>query len=145
MQGASARYRWGVPSLHALFVLAWALLRTLLSRMLGGVSGLAQFHANYDADRLPAASESDRRELPSMSGCIACGVCDWGAPPNEGAGPMDLALASSRSSVDADAAARSLESLDDELLAAREKICPTRVPLVAIARLTRGRSGTAPA
>ena len=52
---------------------------------------------------------------------------------------MDLALASARSSVDADAATQGLAALPDHMLAAREKVCPTRVPLVAIARLTRAR------
>ncbi|GAC1363321.1 MAG: hypothetical protein NVSMB47_15120 [Polyangiales bacterium] len=129
-----------MPSLHALVVLAWALIRTLLARLVGGESGLLRFHRNYDADRLPAVTSAERAAMPSMQGCIACGLCDLDGATVRGAGPMDLALASARTTVDADAASLGLAALSDEVLAAREKICPTRVPLVAIGRLTRARA-----
>lgn len=130
--------------LHALFVLAWALVRTLLARMLGAEAGVSAFRANYDADRLPPATVEERALLSSMTGCIACGLCDvsspLGAPSSHGAGPMDLALASSRMASDADAAVLGLVRLSDEVLSERERICPGHVPLVAIARLTRARA-----
>ena len=126
--------------LHALWVLAWALIRTLFGRLFGGTGGLSLFRENYDDDRLPPATLEERALLPAMSRCIACGLCDVGGPTPGGAGPMDLALASSRQTPDADAAVVGLARLSDEVLAERERICPTRVPLVAIARLTRARA-----
>ncbi|NOU26746.1 MAG: hypothetical protein HOO96_02475 [Polyangiaceae bacterium] len=42
---------------------------------------------------------------------------------------MDLALASSRSMPDYDAAARSFAGASDAVLAEAEALCPTRVPL----------------
>jgi hypothetical protein len=129
-----------VSRLHALWVLAWALIRTLFGRLFGGTGGLALFRANYDDDGLPPFTTEERAVLPQMSRCIACGLCDVGGPTPRGAGPMDLALASSRQTPDADAAAISIARIDDALLAERERICPTRVPLVAIARLTRARA-----
>ena len=129
-----------MPSLHALFVLAWALIRTLFARAIGAPTGLRLFRENYDDDRLPPVTAGERAALPSMSGCIACGLCDLGGASVRGAGPMDLALASSRTSVDADAAAVSIATLSDELLSARERICPTRVPLLSIARMVRARA-----
>ena len=129
-----------LPRLHALWVLAWALIRTIFGRVLGGPSGLALFRQNYDEDRLPPATPEERGLLPAMSRCIACGLCDIGGPTPAGAGPMDLALASSRQSPDADAAAIGLARIPDEVLAERERVCPTFVPLVAIARLTRARA-----
>ena len=126
--------------LYALVVLAWALVRALLARLTRRETGLRVFRANYAADRLPAATPEERDALMGMSGCIACGLCDLGAAHSSGAGPMDLALASSRSTPDADAAALSLARWPDELLAEKERICPTAVPLRAIAALTRARA-----
>ena len=124
-----------MPSLHALFVLAWALIRTLVARLFGQTRGLKEFHENYDADRLPSATKDERDDLPRMSGCIACGLCDLGAR-----GAMELALVGQRATTDADAAETSIARLDDDVLRAKEAICPTRVPLLAIARLVRARA-----
>jgi hypothetical protein len=130
-----------MPRPYALLVLAWALVRTLLGRLFGAPNGLRLFRANYDADRLPPFTKEEREELPTMSGCIACGLCDLeGATTARGDGGMALALAGSRSTPDADAAAHAIATLDDAVLAEREAVCPTRVPLVAVARLTRIRA-----
>jgi hypothetical protein len=124
-----------VPSLQALFVLAWALIRTLVARLFGRTRGLKEFRESYDADRLPSVTEDERATMPTMSGCIACGLCDLG-----GTGAMELALVGARATIDADAAKISLAKLSDETLRARESLCPTRVPLVSIARLVRERA-----
>jgi len=130
-----------VPRLHALFVLAWALIRTLLGRLFGGAGGIARFRENYRADRLPPFSVEERAELPTMTGCIACGLCDLGSPTGaRGVGAMELALVGARGTTEADAAERSIAGLSDDELRAREAICPTAVPLVAIARLVRRRA-----
>jgi len=134
-----------VPSLHALFVLAWALVRTLIARLFGASRGLRAFRESYDADRLPPVTREERDAMPTMSGCVACGLCDLSSASDEarsssGASAMELALVGGRSTTDADAAVRSLATLDDAVLRRRESICPTRVPLVAIARLVRDRA-----
>ncbi len=124
-----------VGRIHALLILAWALLRTLVAPIMGTRRGLAAFRASYAKDRLPAVGAAEREDLASLSGCIACGLCDDG----EGAriarsggaygGVMDLMLASSRSMPDYDAAARSFEAVGDDRLAELEARCPARVPM----------------
>src|SRR5450631_1756268 len=95
--------------LHALLLLAWALVRSLLTPVFGERRGLAAFRASYAADRLPPVSPAERRALPRLSGCIACGLCDVGeglrAAQSSGhyTGVMDRMVASSRSMPDYDA------------------------------------------
>lgn len=134
--------------LQALFLLAWALIVTLFRRAFGrGPRGLALFRANYDADRLPSVSEEERRELPSFSGCVACGRCNFGDGPkvasSEGAfpGTMALMLACSRSMPDYDAAVRAFAFVSDEELAEKEGRCPTGVPMRRIAGFVRRKAG----
>jgi len=129
--------------LHALFVLAWGLLRSLLAPLFGGRRGLADFQRSYAADRVPPLSASERRVLPQLGGCIACGLCDIGegaAMVRSGgryAGVMDLMLCSSRNMPDYDAAVRSFDAVGDERLAALEARCPARVPMRAVAAFVR--------
>jgi len=124
-----------VERLHALFILAWALLRSLFAPLFGARRGLAAFRASYAKDRLPAIHPDERRTLPTLSGCIACGVCDEGSAARvaqthgQFAGVMDLMLASSRSMPDYDAAAASFGAIDDDELAKLERRCPARVPM----------------
>jgi hypothetical protein len=131
---------------HALFILAWALIRSLLAPLFGGRRGLAAFKADYAADRLPALAADERRMLPTLSGCIACGLCDVGegvrAASSHGryAGTMDLVLASSRSMPDYDAALRSFAAVSDERLAELEARCPTRVPMRRLAAFVRTKA-----
>ena len=132
--------------LHALFVLAWGLLRSLLAPLFGGRRGLADFRRSYAADRLPPLSPGQRRLLPRLSGCIACGLCDVGegaAIARSGgryAGVMDLMLTSSRNMPDYDAAARSFEAVGDERLAELEGRCPARVPMRELAAFVRSKA-----
>jgi hypothetical protein len=53
---------------------------------------------------------------------------------------MAIVLASSRSMPDFDAAAIALDHVPDEVLAAKEEICPTGVPFVALARFVRAKA-----
>lgn len=125
--------------LHALVLLAWALVQSLLAPLFGTRRGLAEFRQSYAADRLPPLTPDERRVLPLLSGCIACGLCDVG----EGArmvrsggvyaGVMDLMLASSRNMPDFDAAARSFEAVGADRLGALEARCPVRVPMRKVA------------
>jgi hypothetical protein len=132
--------------LHALFVLAWGLLRSLLAPLFGARRGLADFRRSYAADRLPPLSPSERRLLPRLSGCIACGLCDVGEGAvmarsgGRYAGVMDLMLSSSRNMPDFDAAARSFEAVGDERLAELEGRCPARVPMRELAAFVRSKA-----
>lgn len=131
---------------HALFTLAWALLRSLFSRLFGGARGIAAFRRQYEADRLPPLAPDERRLLPTFGGCIACGLCEVGegvriaASYGAYAGPMDLVLASSRSMPDFDVGAVSFAALTDERLAELEARCPTRVPMRKIAAFVRAKA-----
>lgn len=132
--------------LHALFTLAWALVRSLVGALFGFRRGLPAFRASYAADRLVPLDAAERRQAQSFGACIACGLCDVG----EGAaiarsrgtyaGVMDLMLASSRNMPDFDAAARSFEAVGDERLAVLEARCPARVPMRQIASFVRTKA-----
>lgn len=125
--------------LHAFFILAWALVRSLLAPIVGARRGLADFRRSYAPDRLPPVTPEERRVLPLLGGCIACGLCDVGEGARIArsggvyAGVMDLMLASSRSMPDFDAAARSFAAIGDERLAELETRCPAHVPMRKVA------------
>jgi hypothetical protein len=128
-----------VERLHALVILAWAFLKTLVAPMFSERRGLRAFQESYaEKEKLLPVFEDERARLPTFSRCIACGRCDVGEAAriaaSKGAygGVMDLVLASSRSMPDFDAAARSFEAIDDARLAELEAICPTDVPMRAI-------------
>ena len=132
--------------LHALLVLAWGLLRSLVAPLIGTRRGLAEFRRSYAADRLPPLSPSERELVPRLSRCIACGLCDVGegaAMVRSGgryAGVMDLMLCSSRNMPDYDAAARSFEAVGDDRLAELEARCPARVPMRELAAFVRSKA-----
>jgi hypothetical protein len=130
--------------LHAILILAWALVRSLLAPLFGKRRGVREFLASYVAsDRLPPVTADERRVLPMLGGCIACGMCDVGegvrAAASRGAytGTMDLMLASSRSMPDFDAAMRSFAAVGDDRLAELEARCPARVPMRRVAAFVR--------
>jgi hypothetical protein len=133
--------------LHALLILAWALVRSLVAPFFGARRGLSDFRKSYAADRLPPFTSTERRELPLLTGCIACGLCDVG----EGArivrsngmyaGVMDLMLATSRNIPDFDAAERSFQAVGDDRLAELEPRCPARVPMRRLAAFVRTKTG----
>ena len=132
--------------LRAGLLLGWALVRTLLGNFFGRKRGLKDFEKSYAPDRLPPMSPAERKRLPMFSGCIACGLCDIGegsrraASGGAYAGVMDLILAASRSMPDFDASVHAFECVGDERLAELEKLCPTRVPMRAIAAFVRANA-----
>ena len=133
--------------LHALVILAWALVKTLIAPLFGTRRGLPEFEASYGGkEGLRAIDEDGRKKLPTFSRCIACGRCNVGeasrmvASKGIYAGVMDLVLASSRSMPDFDAAARSFAAVSDERLAELEAICPTEVPMRAIKAFVTSRN-----
>lgn len=139
-----------MPSrVRALLYLAWALVVTLARRLFTKrVDGLALFHENYDADRLPAVSPDERRELASFGGCIACGRCDLGdldaiaASGGAFPGTMRWVLAATRSMPDADAAALAVAAIPDATWAAKEALCPTSVPIGRLVAFVRAKSAS---
>jgi succinate dehydrogenase/fumarate reductase-like Fe-S protein len=130
----------------ALTVLAWSLVKMTVQRLFGEKTGLALFHENYDADRLPPVDADERAKLAGFSRCIACGLCDVGEAPRIAAskgsypGLMTIVLASSRSMPDFDAAKLALDHVPEEVLAQKEAICPTGVPFVELARFVRAKA-----
>jgi hypothetical protein len=133
--------------IKALWLLAWALIGTLFRRAFGGgASGLAAFRENYDADGLPPVTELERERMSEFQRCIACGLCDRGEAgrirQSGGAyrGVMPLVLAGSRSMPDFRAAAYSFSFVSDEVLAEKERICPTGVPFRALAEFVRAKA-----
>ena len=127
----------------ALAVLFRSLVKVMVEHLFGARPGLALFRENYDADRLPPLDPAERRELSRFSRCIACGRCDIGEGERmaraQGAYPglMAIVLASSRSMPDYDAAVLALDQVPEAVLAAKEDVCPTGVPFVALARFIR--------
>jgi succinate dehydrogenase/fumarate reductase-like Fe-S protein len=136
----------GMDRVQALFILAWALVRSLLAPLLGKRRGLADFERSYGPDRLPALSLEERDLVTKMGGCIACGLCNVGEGAamtrSKGAyrGVMDLMLASSRSMPDYDAALRSFDAVSDARLGELEGRCPAHVPMRRVAAFVRAKA-----
>lgn len=127
-------------------MLARSLVKVTIDRLFGARTGLPLFHDNYDADRLPPVDPQERAQLGSFSRCIACGRCDVGEAEriarSGGAYPglMTVVLSSTRSMPDYDAAALALDHIPEDVLAAKEDICPTGVPFVSLARFVRAKA-----
>ncbi len=110
-------------------------LRKLFSR--DTRTGIDRFLDNYATEGLVPTPLEDRDLLIRASRCIHCGLCDLVASID--APPSLLAVALSRSSVDAPWAAAQVPESDDNLGRA-ETACPTGVPLRALATLVRRRA-----
>lgn len=131
----------------AFFMLAFALLVTTFRRLVSRRgTGLAAFRENYDADGLPPVTPEERAKMPGFERCIACGLCDRGEGARIAAsggayrGVMALMLGGSRSMPDYRAAAYSFSFVPEEVLAEKERICPTRVPMRDVARFVRDKA-----
>lgn len=136
--------------IKALALLALALLRTLWRLTWHRrIDGLARFRDNYAEDGLTPLSELDRGQMRQFGRCIACGRCDRGdaerilASKGEYRGTMGLVLAASRSMPDYRAAALGFAHLTEADLQAKERLCPTRVPLRQLARFVRANAPAA--
>lgn len=147
-QGVVANVRRIVASGRGLaaIVLALALVRVLLLRAFGAVTGLPLFKANYGPDRLPPVGPREREAMRDFSGCIGCGRCDVGEAERIAKasgrypGVMQFVLASSRSMPDYDAAVDALRFVDDATLREKERGCPAHVPIAALARFVREKA-----
>ncbi len=138
------------PRIKALFLLALALVRTVVWRLFVRRSDrLSAFSENYAADGLAALSPEQRTTMADFGRCIACGLCDRGESEriarSAGAYPgvMELMLAASRSMPDFAAAAVAFSYVTDEVLAEKELVCPTRVPMRRIAKFVKDKAGEA--
>jgi hypothetical protein len=119
---------------YAIVLLGFALVRSLLANLFGTKRGLRAFEENYAADRLSKVTLAERQLLPTLSGCVACGLCDVGPGT---AKLVDLALAGGRSMPDYDAASAALDALTTEQIRFAESRCPTRVPLMQLVAFIR--------
>lgn len=132
----------------ALVVLAWSLVKVLVGRLFGRKTGLPLFHENYDADGLPALDSAERERMPQFERCIACGRCDVGegeriaSSGGRYAGLMPIVLASSRNMPDYEAAVEALNFIPENELKRKEKVCPTGVPFVELAKFVRSKAIT---
>lgn len=138
------------PRFKALLLLAFALLRAVLLRLLGrGRAGIVAFRANYAADGLAPVTAAQRAEMGTFGRCIACGLCDRGEAEriarSGGAysGVMELILAASRSMPDFGAAAVGFAHVPAAALEEKERLCPTSVPMRQIAAFVREKAGEA--
>ncbi|HWV37927.1 MAG TPA: (Fe-S)-binding protein [Vulgatibacter sp.] len=133
--------------------LAWrALVVQPLRRIFGKVGrGEACFLENYGPEGLVPTPAKDKAMVAAASRCISCGLCDQidGQLGAISRGDYDgvslLPRQYARSSVELVHARRAVEAIDPERYRAAEAICPTGVPLVALAgwlrdRLLRARS-----
>lgn len=130
----------------ALVVLAWSLLKVMVGRLFGRKAGLPLFHENYDADGLAALDATEREHMPRFERCIACGRCDIGeaeriaASRGRYAGLMPIVLASTRNMPDYVAAAEAFNFVPEAELVRKEKVCPTGVPFVELAKFVRSKA-----
>ncbi len=110
-------------------------------------SGMDGFERAFFPERLFPTSLADRTQLRSASRCVACGLCDAAfAELDPSLKPSLLPTVFSRSVVELPYAAADVRRLAarPELLRAAERLCPTGVPLEALARWLdqRGRGET---
>ena len=116
-------------------------LRTLFSR--DGRTGKQRFLDNYATEGLVPTSDPDRSVLLTASRCINCGLCDLAVGTGNPAGYSGMSLlatADTRMSSDAPLVASRLAFATPAELAAGEAVCPTRVPLQALAAYVRRKA-----
>jgi len=117
-------------------------LRQLLDR---GPRGKERFLGNYGPEGLVPTSPEDKAMLAAAGRCISCGLCDeldgqlGRIARGEYQGASVLPRQYARSTVELRWAAPAIEPIDPEAYRAGEAVCPTRVPLVALARWLQER------
>jgi hypothetical protein len=127
----------------ALILLGFALLKTLLRRLLPKEPALAAFARQYGAEGILAVSAEEHRLLTQSYRCTACGKCDEGERARIAAGEfgyrglMAVVLGGSRSLADYDAVGEGLRGVPDNAIAEAERACPEGVPIVPLVELIR--------
>lgn len=127
--------------------LAWrALIVQPLRRLFGRVGhGEARFLENYGPEGLVPTPTADKVMLAAAARCISCGLCDQldGQLGAISRGDYDgvslIPRQYARSSVELVHARAALEAIDPQRYREAEAICPTGVPLVALAAWLRDR------
>lgn len=137
--------------------LAWrALVAHPLRRAFdAGPRGRDKFLAHYAPEGLVPTTPADKAMLAAAGRCIHCGLCDAfdgqlaRLPKAVYGGAALVPLQYARSSVELVHAGAAIRAIDPEAYRDAEAVCPTRVPLVALAgwlkeRLERTASVAAP-
>jgi hypothetical protein len=127
--------------------LAWrALVAHPLRRVFdAGPRGREKFLAHYAPEGLVPTTPEDKAMLAAAGRCIACGLCDAfdgqlaRLPKSLYRGAALVPLRYARSSVELAHAAEVVRAIDPAAYREAEAICPTRVPLVALARWLKER------
>lgn len=134
------------PRFRALLLLTFAVLTSLLRRLLRRGDSYRAFRANYDGDGLPPLTPAEREAMAGFGRCIACGLCDRGEAEriaqSGGAyrGVMALVLSASRSMPDYRAAAYTVGFVPLEVLRDKDRICPAQVPISRLAEFIRAKA-----
>lgn len=94
--------------------------------------GQTQFARNFFPEGLVPTTLADRARLAAASRCTGCGLCD--AVGGSGPRPSQLPTTFSKASADLAILGPTLDAFarDPERLAAAERLCPSRVPLVQL-------------
>lgn len=122
--------------LWALWLLAWALVRAVVTWPLRRGRALRAFRDNYGPEGLLPVSAEVHRELISAGGCTGCGQCD--RVSGGSAVPLSQLLRGwTRSLPDADLCAAELSQYSEAELARAEGICPFGVPIARLVQMTR--------
>ena len=135
--------------LNALFLLAFALLKTILLRLRPKRS-LLMFAQHYGSEGIAAVLPGESKELARAGACIACGRCDAFegervANSRTGyRGMMAFALAGTRSLPDYSYTAATIRDVPDDAFQKAERECPEGVPLFSLAELVRKHAARAP-
>lgn len=105
-----------------------------------GPGGREKFLAHYAPEGLVPTTPADKAMLAAASRCIGCGLCDafdgqlLRLPRQVYGGASLLPLQYARSSVELVHAREALERIDPDAYREAEAVCPTRVPLVNLAK-----------
>jgi len=115
-----------------------AVIAQPLKRLLQGDSakGLQKFLANYAPEGLLPLTADDHQVLLGASRCIHCGLCDASTAAGDGSflSVSLLPVAYARATPHLVNLEGALSELHFDALKKAEAVCPTRVPLVALAR-----------
>jgi hypothetical protein len=136
---------WGRLAADA--YLAWrALVAHPLRRAFDtGPRGREKFLAHYAPEGLVPTTPADKAMLAAAGRCIGCGLCDAHdghlsrLPKAIYGGAALIPLRYARSSVGLVHAREALAAIDPRALREGEEVCPTRVPLAALATWLRER------
>lgn len=128
--------------LFALFLLGFALIKTLFLRLVPRGSPLRGFDERYGVEGILAVTADEHAVLIGASRCIACGRCNDDEAPlgSSERRVMDFVLQGVRSLPGFRRTAAEFEALSVEAARAAEERCPVGVPIVALHELVRGHA-----